>query len=799
MTLRRPPVGTAAVQTEPAAVTQESGFQTDAPDVREATAQTKGDESREAVAQTDISMMSGRDQAVHAVPDVVVGGCQATVDMAVGGCQATVGCGVKESQTQCCEATHASQTALSMALQGERGVQAVAETTTDPCQTTVSMALEAEQGTQAGAQCTEQPSQTALSMALQAERGMQAVTETAGVDSQTSVSMAREAERGMQAVTETAMTDSQTSVSMAREAERGMQAVTETAMTDSQTSVSMAREAERGMQAVTETAMTDSQTSVSMAREAEAGMQAVTETAGVDSQTNVSMALQAEQGVQAVTGTAVGDSQTALSMALQAESGSQAVVESAASDCQTSIDAADKNVGSDTTHADGDSQTDSGHSQSDAPPDASQSSDAGGGSQPASQPVVDGGPAPLLPLADGYDYPPQVRDGEAQTEPVTIIIGDASFLVEQLKCSASSPSKVNAAGNQIEIELRADVPIGAPATPHVTPIRTPHNKENVARQPVLRRVIDKREESWALLPNPHLQQAAENRGELAAVGGGKFSCPFCTLTFHESPTLYDHLQNSHNEKCKSVKKAKGREGKTIMYREPTDALAAAAQQPPAAAPAPTPAANPTPAPAQPSELEPPVLVPIVPWTPERVADGEAAGQAEQDGAPPVEAAAATDDDAQDTVAVTDDTAEVAAAATPDAADVADGAEDSGQQFCCPLCPKTFAATTELEVHWAASHKAALAGGKVVRQMRPLADSEPSAKRKRHASTEDAAAKKTKKEEEEEEEEVPAPTSPTRMTRSADRPPAGRETRTKVAKTPPPPQLERQQRSIGRKK
>jgi len=35
-----------------------------------------------------------------------------------------------------------------------------------------------------------------------------------------------------------------------------------------------------------------------------------------------------------------------------------------------------------------------------------------------------------------------LRDGTAQTDPVTIIIGDASFLVKKLKSSAVNPSKV---------------------------------------------------------------------------------------------------------------------------------------------------------------------------------------------------------------------------------------------------------------------------------------------------------------------------------------------------------------------
>ena len=41
-----------------------------------------------------------------------------------------------------------------------------------------------------------------------------------------------------------------------------------------------------------------------------------------------------------------------------------------------------------------------------------------------------------------------MRDGTAQTDPVTIIIGDASFLVKKLKSSAINPSKVGSTLNR---------------------------------------------------------------------------------------------------------------------------------------------------------------------------------------------------------------------------------------------------------------------------------------------------------------------------------------------------------------
>jgi hypothetical protein len=49
-----------------------------------------------------------------------------------------------------------------------------------------------------------------------------------------------------------------------------------------------------------------------------------------------------------------------------------------------------------------------------------------------------------------------VCDASAQTDPVTIIIGDASFLVNKLKNSALSPSRITTSVNEIEIELSAD-------------------------------------------------------------------------------------------------------------------------------------------------------------------------------------------------------------------------------------------------------------------------------------------------------------------------------------------------------
>ena len=51
-----------------------------------------------------------------------------------------------------------------------------------------------------------------------------------------------------------------------------------------------------------------------------------------------------------------------------------------------------------------------------------------------------------------------------------------------------------------------------------------------------------------------------------------FSCPICPATFTASPLLYDHLQQMHSEQTSQFKKPKGREGKTILYRDPMPSL-----------------------------------------------------------------------------------------------------------------------------------------------------------------------------------------------------------------------------------
>lgn len=205
-----------------------------------------------------------------------------------------------------------------------------------------------------------------------------------------------------------------------------------------------------------------------------------------------------------------------------------------------------------------------------------------------------------------------LRDNVAQTDPVTIIIGDASFLVKKLKSSAVSPSKITTSGNEIEIELSAEVagsdaPFGVEekenniqryAAPHPesflqrsgpmirggTPgvvargvgggggvrVRMPATMQT----PVMARVPASRTQPGAPVrfqspgvvraPGPATMPRHGGRNST----GGTFSCPFCSLIFIDSPALYEHLSVNHQVDQKTKwKQPKGREGKTIIPRK----------------------------------------------------------------------------------------------------------------------------------------------------------------------------------------------------------------------------------------
>lgn len=201
-------------------------------------------------------------------------------------------------------------------------------------------------------------------------------------------------------------------------------------------------------------------------------------------------------------------------------------------------------------------------------------------------------------------------DGVSQTDPVTIIIGDASFLVQKLKSSAMNASKVTTSGNEIEIELSADMveqeipeqKEKSPAPARVVPLEIkptqsevvhPLPKFTAPRAGGVRMRMPVSTTPWApnsgKTPQPTFQARVPNAtnsispqmqkvpqaSQQNKSSTGLFSCPFCNLCFIESPALYEHLSASHQSDLKSKwKKSQGREGKTIIPRN--------SQQPPQA-------------------------------------------------------------------------------------------------------------------------------------------------------------------------------------------------------------------------
>ena len=174
------------------------------------------------------------------------------------------------------------------------------------------------------------------------------------------------------------------------------------------------------------------------------------------------------------------------------------------------------------------------------------------------------------------------KEDGCQTDPVTIIIGDASFLMKRIKSSAISPSKVTGAGNEIEIEVQADEghmpdekenawtrsPVRRPPSQRPLPATAPAPR--VAARGV-RTILPKQVQPTEIMP---VATQPRKKGPIPAIGGkGKYSCPFCTFTFHESPGLYEHLALEHeSDTITNFRKPKGREGKTIVPQKPTPAV-----------------------------------------------------------------------------------------------------------------------------------------------------------------------------------------------------------------------------------
>lgn len=172
----------------------------------------------------------------------------------------------------------------------------------------------------------------------------------------------------------------------------------------------------------------------------------------------------------------------------------------------------------------------------------------------------------------------------------------------QLKNSAGSPSRVTTSGNEIEIELSADAVTEGGDGDYQAAVPHSDEKENemmlrqqaaILQQPAVVRSggvmcrgagvggprfrmpvsqsqparmssgLLVRHPTQQMVITPQLQQQAVPGPQ--PVIGGSFSCPFCSLTFIDSPALYEHLSILHTVDQKTKwKQPRGREGKTIV-------------------------------------------------------------------------------------------------------------------------------------------------------------------------------------------------------------------------------------------
>ena len=548
---------------------------------------------------------------------------------------------------------------------------------------TVGVVPVSERGVQVGATQASVLVQTANSMALQRDGQVQATVNVAQVDSQTVV---LSEDRSLQTEVNT-----RTVVSQTVRAEKHVTSQTErnSAVKVTQTSVSMALQKEQHVQAVVTCAETDAQTTMSMALQADRTVQAVADMASGDSQTSVSMALEADKDVQAVVPSADGDSQTtqldqihrpsqtAISIGHEEHKDVQASVETGEGESQTenkmvdgssqmtveSKDSIAKVAAVENTET---ATVESGVTDATKTPSASQESEHAD-SEPFGTPDIP------------YDNVEPAKDEESQTDPVTIIIGDASVLLERLR--GSTTNKVTTNENEIEIEVHdvGSLPQGG-SVGRLSPVKRKYTRRNTTSrymrqstpQTPVQDVATKR-----MMPVPVIMQDEVPfvMSPVAVFGSerGKYSCPFCTMTFHESPTLYEHLQHAHIEKCKSVKKPKGREGKTIVYRQPMPAIVYTEQ------------IN-----MQHEELDPPVLVPVIPLTENQTPEDEA-GEAYKLEPQPLVAY---------TTAIVDTTAVVDSPRNnlPHLHHEQELVQHEVQKFACSECGKIFDEATQLQSH-----------------------------------------------------------------------------------------------------
>jgi len=208
----------------------------------------------------------------------------------------------------------------------------------------------------------------------------------------------------------------------------------------------------------------------------------------------------------------------------------------------------------------------------------------------------------------------------------------------QLKNSAASPSRVTMTGNEIEIELSADAVTEGTSSADAVPPQQDEKENNILHhqhsatlehpafvrsggvmcrgggvsgprfrmpvsspQPVSSGLL-LRHPTQQMVVSPQLQQQVVPGPQ--PVVGGSFSCPFCSLTFIDSPALYEHLSILHTVDQKTKwKQPRGREGKTIIPVKKSGKSPGIVGQ---------------------GELGPPVLAPVVAFNRSGGADGQTA-------------------------------------------------------------------------------------------------------------------------------------------------------------------------------
>ena len=182
---------------------------------------------------------------------------------------------------------------------------------------------------------------------------------------------------------------------------------------------------------------------------------------------------------------------------------------------------------------------------------------------------------------------------EVQTDPVTVIIGDAKFLLDRLKTVLTEITPEGSSVPNIQPEtssatiFTAGTTLSTVSTPMSSQLQVPSMQSLPAQtvQPAPRIPANKPQfilrhkynppnasqnqarplHQPVVLPRPVLQQLISEMRRKPVVGG-QYSCPFCPLTFIESPALYSHLNIFHHDQTSKVKQPKGREGKTTMVR-----------------------------------------------------------------------------------------------------------------------------------------------------------------------------------------------------------------------------------------